>query len=174
VLATNSPGRRLLALLGTLVLLALAGVSAGCGEKSEPELTDVTSTEELPLGDQLRQLGDEDITTAGPIQGRWRGTLSQKGIKQFPIDVRINSLADAKRNPVTYGGQIDCSGTWRYIGGDGPLVRFQEVIDSGQGGDCKGEGTVTLRYAGNSTDALAYQFRSPGGAESTGTIRLVG
>jgi len=171
---TTSRGSTLLALGATLLLLALAGVAGGCGEKSEPDLNDVTSTEELPLGDQLRQLGDQDITTAGPIQGRWRGTLQQKGIKPFPIDVRINSLADAKRNPVTYGGQIGCSGTWRYIGGDGPVVRFQEVIDSGRGGNCKGEGTVTLRYpADGATDQLLYRFAG-GGVSSSGKISLVG
>lgn len=170
------PARRHLlpALLATCALIALAALAAGCGEKSEPSLEDVTSTEELPLGDQLRQLGDEDITTAGPIQGRWRGTLQQKGIKPFPIDVRINSLADAKRNPVTYGGEIGCSGTWRYIGGDGPNVRFSEVIDSGQGGNCKGEGTVTLRYpTDGATDELLYRF-SGGGVSSSGKIMLVG
>jgi hypothetical protein len=170
----RTPHRRFApALLATLALLVLGAAASGCGEKSEPDLGELASTEELPLGDQLRQLGDQDITTAGPIQGRWRGTLTQKGVKPFPIDVRIDSLADPKRNPVTYGGQIGCSGTWRYIGGEGAVVRFQETIDSGRGGDCKGEGTVTLRYASSSTDALLYEFRAPGGVESKGTIRLV-
>ncbi len=100
--------------------------------------------------------------------GHWQGTLDQKGIKPFPIQAAILSATDPKRNVVHYGGQIDCSGTWTYLGAQGPQVRFRERIDSGAGGNCKGTGTVTVEpLQGNGR--LSYRF-SGGGIESQGQL----
>ena len=113
---------------------------------------------------------DESTTTASdpiaPVRGTWRGTLHQKDTRPFPIDVTIASADDPEDNVVNYGGSIDCSGTWRYLGSEGEVFEFEEVIDSGSGGACKGRGAVTLQPSG---DELDYGFRG-GGVESRGTL----
>lgn len=137
--------RRLLLLLATLALLA------GCGE-------------------------DEDTTTGPPtdplgaVKGAWSGILSQRDTKPFPVEVTIASSTEPDENVVRYGGSIDCSGTWRYLGVDGDEVSFEEVIDGGGGGACKGRGTVTITPSGEDLD---YRFVG-GGVESRGGLRPAG
>lgn len=116
--------------------------------------------------------GDDESTTGPPtdplgaVKGSWSGTLSQRDTKPFPIEVTIASSTAPEENVVHYGGAIDCSGTWRYLGVDGDQVSFQEVIDRGRGGDCKGRGTVTVVPAG---EDLGYRFVG-GGVESRGRL----
>ena len=115
----TSSARRVVALLA---LVGLAALAAGCGEKSEPDLSNVPAPPEPQAPTPPQGLPQA-------VVGHWHGTLHQKGEKDFPIDVAIVSATDPDRNVVHYGGQIDCSGTWSYRGADGPLVRFREVID---------------------------------------------
>ena len=103
------------------------------------------------------------------VVGRWQGTLHQKGIKPFPISVSIVSATDPDRNAVHYGGEIDCSGTWRYVDADGPRVMFRETITSGKGAKCKGSGDVTVRAQAGKPEKLAYAFRGDG-VQSTGVL----
>jgi hypothetical protein len=99
--------------------------------------------------------------------GEWQGRLAQRGLPPFQMRASIRSRTEPSRNSVAYTG-IDCRGNWRYLGRRGPDFRFREVIDRGRGGDCKGVGTVTLRYIG--PDRLRYEFRG-GGVASSGFIR---
>ncbi len=146
----------------------LAGVW-GCGKKEEPDLAGLPQAQQpLPLGDALALISEQDGAAALPIAGTWRGELRQAGTRPFPIRVTIESLTDATRNRVRYGGAIDCSGTWRFTGGRGAEARFIEVIGSGDGGRCKGRGLVTLTSAPGGR--LGYRFQG-GGVSSRGTLR---
>jgi len=116
--------------------------------------------------------GDEATTTSAEdpiaaVTGAWEGVLHQKATAPFPVEVSINSSSDPAANVVRYGGAINCSGTWRYLGTDGSSVEFEEVIDSGQGGRCKGRGSVTVTPDGAELD---YEF-SGGGVVSRGVLR---
>lgn len=127
----------------------LALVGAGCGEREEPEIT-----------------RPEEPTFS--ILGRWEGRLQQKGLKPFPITARIGSLERSKQNTVRYGGAIDCSGTWDYLGANETSYRFRERIDRGRGGKCKGVGTVTLTPL--TENRLDYRFVG-GGVSSAGVLK---
>jgi hypothetical protein len=139
----------------TLVLALTAPSLAACGEKDEPE-----------------PAAAEPTTQAGggfDILGSWKGELRQKGVKPFRVTARIGSLDDPKQNEVSYTG-IDCAGNWTYLR-DGESFRFREVIDRGEGGRCKGTGTVTLTPTQGGR--LEYLFRG-GGIESRGVLTRVG
>ena len=136
---------------------------AGCGEKQEPDLS------QLPPPPQP-QAPTPPQGLPQAVVGQWQGTLEQKGVKPFPIQVRIASATDPKRNVVHYGGAIDCSGNWTYLGVESPDVRFRELIDRGAGGNCKGSGAVTVRPLAGEPARLRYRFRG-GGVESQGVLR---
>ncbi len=141
--------------------MALAISLAGCGEKSEPDLSELP-----PPPAPEPQSPPPGLPQA--VKGQWEGTLRQQGVKPFAIGVRIASATDPSRNVVNYGGEIDCSGTWRYLDAEGPRVNFLERIDRGAGKKCKGTGDVTVRpLAGGSK--LGYEFRG-GGIVSRGTL----
>jgi hypothetical protein len=144
-------------------LIALALLAAGCGEKAEPDLADVP-----PPPQPQPPTPPQGLPQA--VVGQWTGTLEQKGVRPFPVTVRIASATDPQRNVVRYGGQIDCSGRWTYLGVQGTQVRFDERIDSGSGGDCKGTGTVTVEAVKGGAPRLGYEFRG-GGVESKGVLR---
>jgi hypothetical protein len=145
------------------MIAAFALIAAGCGEKQEPDLS------EIPPPPQPRPATPPQGLPQAVI-GDWQGTLEQKGVKPFPIRVAIRSATDPERNLVRYGGEIGCSGTWGYLGADGPQVRFRERIDAGAGGKCKGTGTVTVSSVqGSGPDRLRYRF-SGGGIESQGVL----
>ncbi len=144
-------------------LLALALLAAGCGEKSEPDLSGVP-----PPPQPRPPTPPQGLPEA--VIGQWTGTLDQKGIKPFPITVRIVSATEPKQNAVRYGGEIDCSGTWTYLDAEGPDVRFRERITDGTGGKCKGTGTVTVTpLDGNGGRRLDYRFAG-GGISSHGVL----
>jgi hypothetical protein len=140
-------------------LLVLALLAAGCGEKSEPDLSEIP-----PPPQPKPPAPPRGVPQA--VVGTWVGSLEQKGIKPFPIRVTIASATDPQKNPVHYGGQIDCSGTWSYLDTRGPQVRFRERIDSGAGGNCKGTGTVAVEPR---NDKLDYRFAG-GGISSSGVL----
>lgn len=146
-----------------IALAALSLLAAGCGEKQEPDLSEIP-----PPPQPSPPAPPEGLPQA--VIGHWHGTLDQKGIKPFPIRVTIASATDPKRNPVHYGGEIDCSGTWTYLDAEGPDVRFRERINSGAGDKCKGVGTATVApLNGSGSDRLRYEF-SGGGIESRGVL----
>lgn len=156
--------------------VAVLGLAA-CGEKSEPDLSGAAPPTQVqpqpqpqtPLGDHLDQLEADGATKPGPIAGSWRGTLHQKGLKPFAVRVDIASLTNPRRNVVRYAG-IDCAGSWRFLGGRGDAVRFEEVIEHGSGGKCKGKGVVTLSSPDPRPQRLAYEFEG-GGVRSQGVLR---
>jgi len=143
------------------LLAALAVVAVGCGEKSEPDVS------ELPPPPQP-QPQDPPPGLPRAVVGQWEGTLHQRDTKPFAIGVRIVSATQASRNVVNYGGEIDCSGTWTYLSTEGSEVRFRERIDRGGSGECKGAGNVTVR-ALEQPGRLAYEFQG-GGVTSRGTL----
>lgn len=134
-----------------LALCALALPLAGCGERDEPEIA------------------APDAQSQFEIRGQWRGQLTQQGEKPFSVQAEIVSLERFKANEVTYGG-IDCSGTWEYLGASESAYRFQEKIERGAGGACRGEGTVSLTPL--SDDQVGYEFRG-GAVVSRGELRRV-
>jgi hypothetical protein len=141
---------------GAAALAALLLAASGCGGSEED--TGTAGGTAAPQG------------VAPPHAfpaGEWQGRLAQRGLPPFQMRASIRSRTDPSRNSVAYTG-IDCRGNWRYLGRRGPDFRFREVIDRGRGGDCKGVGTVTLRYIG--PDRLRYEFRG-GGVASSGFIR---
>ena len=80
---------------------------------------------------------------------------------------QIRNLEDELKNTVSYTG-INCSGHWMYQGREGAAFRFQEVIDAGKGGHCKGKGIVLLTPF--SETGVDYTFRG-GGVESVGILK---
>jgi hypothetical protein len=109
------------------------------------------------------------------VLGGWKGVLHQAGIAPFTVTVVIASLHDSSANHVDYTG-INCGGHWSFLGTAGPAYRFQEVIDQGVGGNCKGVGevSVTPRPAGNLvSNKLDYAFRGAG-VESSGVLHRWG
>jgi hypothetical protein len=144
-----------------LVAAVAIGVSA-CGEKEEPDLS------QLPPPPQP-QAPNPPKGLPQAVVGQWQGTLRQKGVQPFPIGVRIVSATEPEQNTVHYGGQIDCSGNWRYLDAEGPQVHFRELIDSGAGGDCKGTGNVTVTPLEGTAPRLRYEFIG-GGIESRGVL----
>jgi hypothetical protein len=137
-----------------LVALALLGVAAvGCGDDDD----DGNAT----TGEGAGAFADYDIT------GTWTGTLKQTDLPDFRIRADIRNLEDRFKNTVSYTG-INCSGHWEYQGRDGTAFLFEEVIDAGKGGNCKGEGNVTMTPV--SEDSVDYEF-SGGGVESSGALK---
>jgi hypothetical protein len=134
-----------------LALLALS--LAACGEKEEPEAAPTEPT-------TAQAEGGFDLV------GRWQGELRQKGLKPFFVTATIGSLDDPTQNTVSYTG-IDCGGKWTYLGMRGESFRFREEIDRGEGGKCKGTGTVTLTPTKGGR--LDYEFRG-GGIVSRGVL----
>lgn len=148
--------------------LALLAGTAGCGEKAEPDIDRIKAdVESLALGPALDRLRDSGATRPVPIEGTWRGSLKQPGSSDFAIRADIASLTDPAKNTVRYGAPINCAGNWRYAGAQRDTATFEETIDSGAGGNCKGTGTVSLRLL--STDRLSYSFTG-GGVQSQGVL----
>lgn len=136
-----------------LALALCAAALTACGEKSEPEITGV----------------NDDVRFE--ITGGWKGELRQRKMKPFPVHARIESLERSKQNTVRYGGEIDCAGTWEYLGVSETAYRFREVIGGGRAGKCKGAGTVTLTPLAE--DSVAYEFRG-GGIHRAGDLTRAG
>jgi hypothetical protein len=142
--------------LAAAALLA-AALLAGCGEKEE------SIVESTPRTTENDVLAD--------IVGSWEGELQQKGLKPFTVEASIRSPKDRRVSRVHYTG-IDCSGTWTLERVREMTVYFLESIDRGQGGECKGTGTVQITPAPGE-ERLAYEFRG-GGVESRGTLHRLG
>jgi hypothetical protein len=115
----------------------------------------------LPAGASAFQARD--------LKGTWHGRLAQRGMPSFTVTATIRSLHDARRNEVRYSG-LDCTGTWRFLGGHAGRFRFREVITAGRSDTCKGAGTVSLVPV--TANALRYRFAG-GGVVSAGIIRRV-
>jgi hypothetical protein len=135
-----------------LLALCLAPVLAGCGEREEPEVSATTTESQFE------------------ITGEWEGRLTQKGLKPFTARATIVSLERSKENVVRYSG-INCAGTWDYLGATATAYRFREVIDRGEGRECKGVGTVELTPL--TEDRVGYRFTG-GGITSEGVLTRQG
>ena len=120
--------------------LAVAVVLGAC-ERDEPEIPSATGESEFE------------------ITGRWEGELTQPGMKPFTVEALIASLERFNKNIVHYARR-NCSGTWEYLGASETAYRFEELIERGAGGACKGRGTVTLTPL--SDDTVDYVFRGAG------------
>ena len=138
-------------------------------------------------GSPLAGCGDEDggdgTLNGAPkeLAGDWSGRLTQKGLPSFRVAARFDQGGlDGSPPVVAYTG-IDCGGTWTWEGTDEsnpPIYMFEEEIDQGSGGECKGSGRVAIRpaepcqrVAANGCDYrhLRYRF-SGGGVTSTGVL----
>jgi hypothetical protein len=137
--------------LRLLIALALAPamLTAGCGDDDDDS------------GEEPGIEAEYDIT------GTWSGELKQQGLDDFRVTATIGSLDDPSANTVHYTG-IDCGGNWTFVKREGSAFLFREVIDRGEGGDCKGTGDVTLTPF--SADGVDYTF-SGGGIESAGVLK---
>jgi hypothetical protein len=140
-----------------LAALAVGAVLlAACGEKEEnleaAAGTTTTATSEA----------------TAEIAGDWTGQLTQKGLAPFRVAARIEPSGSAE---VAYTG-INCGGTWSAsaapVASTGPTFTFEETIDEGAGGTCKGTGTVVVTHEAN--DTLNYRFTG-GGVTSRGVLQ---
>ncbi|HKJ36905.1 MAG TPA: hypothetical protein VKA36_10090 [Solirubrobacterales bacterium] len=144
---------------------------AGCGGDSESDSTaDSAAGAQGDLGAQLQELADAGRPTAGLVEGTWDGQLQQTGVDPFPITVTLRTVTRKGANTVRYGGEIGCAGSWSFISGEGNVARFEEVIDSGKGGNCKGRGEVRIGFLREDAAELSYKFMG-GGVESSGVLR---
>lgn len=144
-------GMRTGSALAVFALLTAFLVMAGCGEDS---------------GSEPSATAGKVATSGGWTVGRWRGELTQAGLRPFTVWATVRSLEDASANHVRYSG-LGCRGRWVPLGGDGTVYRFREEITAGRSKTCKGVGVVTLRrLAGR---RIAYVFRG-GGIESQGML----
>jgi hypothetical protein len=136
-----------------LAAIALGGsLLVGCGEKEE-NLDAGTTTA---------------ASSAAEIAGDWTGQLSQKDLPPFQVAVRIEASG---KGQVAYTG-INCGGTWTQttvsVGSTGATFSFEETIDQGADGTCKGSGLVVLTHRAN--DSLSYRFMG-GGIISRGVLQ---
>ena len=137
--------RRLLALTPVLAL-----VLAGCGNSGGSGSTP-TSTPAIKAGPTKE------------ISGPWTGKLTQAGIAPFRIAAAVDPDGTGL---VAYTG-LDCAGKWKLTSRDGPRYVFTEEIDRGEGGECKGTGTVHLSRT--ALGDLSYRFEG-GGVTSSGVL----
>lgn len=149
-------GPAICAAVSAILVLGLAG----CGEKSEPSASE--------LNEEAALQSEDELAPDFPIAGDWEGVLRQEGLKPFTVTAEI--AGPDGPNTVRYSG-IGCSGRWTFEGQAGGDYTFNERIQRGQGGKCKGAGTVTLRPEAG--DTLGYEFRG-GGVESRGTLTRIG
>jgi hypothetical protein len=130
-----------------------ASMLAGCGEKEENLEPAPTTAASDPTAE---------------IAGDWTGQLAQKGLAPFQVAVRIEASGQGQ---VAYTG-INCGGAWTPSGAPvastGPTFSFEETIDRGAGGTCKGSGTVVVTHEPN--DTLRYRFTG-GGVTSRGVLQ---
>jgi hypothetical protein len=145
-----------------LLAFALLVPLGGCGDDDDDgggdEITGTMSS------DATGAFAEYDIT------GTWSGTLKQQNLPDFRVRAEIRNLNDKFKNTVSYTG-INCSGHWEYLGRDGAAFLFEEVIDAGKGGNCKGKGNVTLTPF--SETGADYNFRG-GGVQSAGVVKRSG
>jgi hypothetical protein len=154
-------GRRLI-----LILCLLAVPVAGCGD-DDPD---------KPPVDVSGLLRSDPIVAE--LEGDWAGELKQAGVPPFEVAVSFTPGAPTR---VAYTG-IECGGTWTATGtldSLPPYYLFDERIDQGEGGECKGTGQVSLnpqepcrKPQGESCAVyqhLDYEFRG-GGVVSKGTL----
>jgi hypothetical protein len=132
-------------LAATVAAVAVGGVLlTACGEKEE----------NLGAGATTTTTATSQATVE--IAGDWTGQLTQKGLAPFHVAARIEPSGSAE---VAYTG-IDCGGTWSAsaapVASTGPTFTFEETIDEGAGGTCKGTGTVVVTHQAN--DTLNYRF----------------
>lgn len=135
----------------SLVMALGAVLLAGCGDDDD----------DGGSGGEAGLEADYDIT------GTWSGKLSQEGVPDFRVTATISSLDDGSQNTVHYSG-IDCRGNWTFQKREDAAFLFREVIDRGEGGECKGVGEV--RLVPFAADGVDYTFRG-GGVESAGVLR---
>jgi hypothetical protein len=137
-----------------LAVLAVVILLAACGEKEE-NLT--TSAETTTAGEPTAE-----------IAGDWIGQLRQRGLPAFQVAVRIEPSGSAQ---VAYTG-INCGGAWSAsaapVASTGATFTFEEAIDEGAGGTCKGTGMVVVTHETN--DTLNHRFTG-GGVISRGVLR---
>ena len=129
----------------------LAAVALGCSEMEE-------------VVESTPRTGEVDVIAN--VVGDWSGELHQKGLEPFEVRAQVHSPKDSRPSLVHYSG-IDCSGDWTLIKVTGDTVQYRETIDRGEGGECKGTGTVELTPIDEKR--LDYRFRG-GGVESAGVL----
>ena len=142
-----------------LAALAIAAGLAACGEKEETVSGTTTSEAE------------GDFTIAGD----WSGQLAQKGLDPFLVAVRIEDPSTQKPTQVAYTG-INCGGEWHFDGlgrAEPAVYLFTEQITTGEGGNCKGSGKVTLTSDDAAPEQLSYVFNG-GGVQSIGVLTKTG
>jgi len=139
------------------------------------------------VGSFVAACGDDDggdgTLNGAPeeLVGDWSGGLKQTGLPSFRVAVRFDQGGlDGRPPAVAYTG-IECGGTWTWEGtgeSNPPTYVFEEEIDQGSGGECKGSGRVEIhpaepcrKPAANECDyrRLRYRF-SGGGVTSTGVL----
>jgi hypothetical protein len=149
-----------------LVALGLVLSLGGCND-------DDRNGPRVDLSDLVR--GDPIVAA---LEGDWAGELEQAGVAPFEVAVRFTPSATTQ---VAYTG-IDCGGTWTATGtldSLPPFYLFDERIDQGEGGECKGTGNVSLhpqepcrKPEGERCSVyqhLEYEFRG-GGVVSKGVV----
>jgi hypothetical protein len=107
---------------------------------------------------------------AQAIAGDWIGTLKQKGLTPFRVAVQIEPSGSGR---VAYTG-IECGGTWtmqpEILDSDPPQYGFDEQIEEGAGGSCRGSGDVSIQPdAIAPREVLDYVFTG-GGITSRGFL----
>jgi hypothetical protein len=159
-------------LIPLLTVVALVGITS-CGDDDEG------GRPPKSLGDFLT--GNANDFVGSQLRGNWGGRLTQKGLPPFEMAMNFEVGSDPL---VAYTG-IECGGTWTATGtldSLPPVYLFDERIDQGKGGECKGTGNVSLhpqepcrKPEGEPCSVyqhLEYEFRG-GGVVSKGVLTRV-
>ncbi len=121
------------------------------------------------------QTGNETIQSAfdpGEVQGEWRGTATQRGYGEYPVEMTIDNLERGEVSGTTNYPTLSCGGNLIYEGRGTNTHIFTERIENRSGGNCIDNGRVEVR--GSANGRLMWEWYQSGeqdNATATATLQ---